>query len=146
MFCDSCIWAKQIHSKARVVQPSCFPVFVLFLDDSLQFEYLFLLSVSVSPLFRNPVPAFPSLQGRCWCCHSLSVVPGRAPCVSGPHYHFLSHFVRLNVCAFLLLLPNWALSENRLSDMYPLGAPGARPDRNHCVLCKWLGAAVWAVS
>lgn len=28
--------------------------------------------------------------------------------------------------------------------MDPLDAPGARPDRNHCMPCKELGAAVWA--
>lgn len=60
----------------RVTWFPCFSIFMPFLGDSPHFHCYFLLYVSISSLFRNQVPAFPSLEGCPWCCHSLICCPG----------------------------------------------------------------------
>ena len=45
--------SKQIHSKAQADHSCWFPVLMLFLDNSLQFEYLFLLYACQSRLFSE---------------------------------------------------------------------------------------------
>ena len=93
------------------------------------------------PAFQKPSSSIP-FTARLFLVLSLPAVPGLPLCVWQGLVTALSHFVRLSAPFYFCAPPE--PSENRLSDMDALDAPGARPDRNHCMPRKELGAALWA--